>query len=168
MMVHSLSARATRGVLSVGGRSFPCSLGRTGRTALKREGDGATPRGTFRLCRVLYRRDRRLPPRTLLPVRAIRPDDGWCDAIGDRNYNRPVRHPYPASAERLLREDGVYDIVVVLDANARPRLHGRGSAIFLHLARPGHTPTAGCIALSRRDMEQVLVGAGRTARLHVP
>ena len=87
-----------------------------------------------------------------LPARAIRPDDGWCDASADRNYNRPVRHPYSASAERLWRSDGLYDLVVVLAYNERPRVRGRGSAIFMHVARPGYAPTEGCIALARAHL----------------
>jgi L,D-peptidoglycan transpeptidase YkuD (ErfK/YbiS/YcfS/YnhG family) len=105
---------------------------------------------------VLYRADRVQRPRTRLPVRRIGPRDGWCDAPGDRNYNRPVLHPYPVSAERLWRDDGLYDIVVVLDYNLRPRLRGRGSAVFMHVARPGYRPTEGCIAL-RQDHLRLLL-----------
>ena len=93
-------------------------------------------------------------------MRAIRPRDGWCDAPADRNYNRPVRHPYPASAERLWRADGLYDVVVVLGYNDRPRVRGRGSAIFMHVARPGYAPTEGCIALARPHLLRVLDAAG--------
>jgi L,D-peptidoglycan transpeptidase YkuD (ErfK/YbiS/YcfS/YnhG family) len=92
----------------------------------------------------------------MLPVQRIRRMDGWCDAPGDRNYNRPVRHPYPASAERLWRDDALYDMVVVLRHNQRPRLRGRGSAIFMHVARPGYLPTEGCIALERGHLLRVL------------
>jgi L,D-peptidoglycan transpeptidase YkuD (ErfK/YbiS/YcfS/YnhG family) len=103
----------------------------------------------MRVSNVFYRSDRMQRPRTGLPLRPIRKRDGWCDAPGDRNYNRPVQLPYPASAENLWRSDTLYDVVVVLDYNVRPRIRGRGSAIFMHLARPGYTPTAGCIALQR-------------------
>ncbi|MEZ5852679.1 MAG: L,D-transpeptidase family protein [Hyphomicrobiaceae bacterium] len=140
-----------------------CALGRTGRHGRKREGDGATPVGRWRLLDVLYRADRVSRPRTALPVRAIRAEDGWCDAAGDRNYNRPVTHPYPASAERLWRPDALYDLVVVLDYNVRRRVRGRGSAIFMHVARPGYAPTEGCIALSERDMRNILVHLRRPA-----
>jgi L,D-peptidoglycan transpeptidase YkuD (ErfK/YbiS/YcfS/YnhG family) len=89
-------------------------------------------------------------------VRPIRPADGWCDAPADGNYNRRVKLPYSASHERLWRDDALYDLVVVLGYNDRPRSLGRGSAIFMHLARPGYVPTAGCIALSRADMLKLL------------
>ncbi len=135
---------------------------------MKREGDGATPMGIWRLRYVLYRRDRQPRPPTGLPVCAIQPDDGWCDTPGDRNYNRRVRHPYPASAERLWRDDALYDVVIVVGYNERPRVAGRGSAIFVHLERPDRGPTAGCVALSPRDMALVLRRLRPGARLVVP
>jgi L,D-peptidoglycan transpeptidase YkuD (ErfK/YbiS/YcfS/YnhG family) len=137
------------------------SLGRAGTAALKREGDGATPVGTFGLRYVLYRADRAMRPRTRLPVRAIRRDDAWCEDAGDRNYNRLVKASAQPRIDRLMRADHLYDLVVVLGHNDRPRVKGRGSAIFIHLARPGYTPTEGCIALARRDLDMLL----RQARL---
>jgi L,D-peptidoglycan transpeptidase YkuD (ErfK/YbiS/YcfS/YnhG family) len=131
----------------------------------KREGDGATPTGTWRLRGVLYRADRLRHPRTALVIRPLRADDGWCDDPADRNYNRPVKHPYPASAERLWRADGLYDVLVVLDCNACPRVRGRGSAIFMHVAQPDHAPTAGCIALARVHLLFVLERLGGRAVL---
>jgi L,D-peptidoglycan transpeptidase YkuD (ErfK/YbiS/YcfS/YnhG family) len=157
--IAAISARslaASRGKLGLGILNLPCALGRGGRRAAKREGDGTTPFDAMQVVRVLYRADRVRRPRTALPVRPIRDDDGWCDAPGDRNYNRPVRHPYPASAERLWREDELYDIVVVLDYNLRPRIRGRGSAIFMHVARPDYGPTEGCIALRREHLQLLL------------
>ena len=164
---HGLSLGATRGTLTLGGLRFPCALGRAGCRARKREGDGATPIGQWRMRAVLYRPDRVRRPRTPLPVRAIRPHDGWCDASADRNYNRPVRLPYPASAERLWRADALYDVVVVLDYNERPRVRGRGSAIFMHVARPGYAPTEGCIALARPHLLRLLERLGARAAIGV-
>ena len=161
IVVRSRSSRQTRGRLHCGGLSFPCALGRSGLRALKREGDGATPIGKFALTRVLYRADRGQRPATGLPVRIIGRHDGWCDAPGDRNYNRPIRLPYPASAEAIWRADELYDIVVVLGHNTRPRVRGAGSAIFMHLSRPGYAPTAGCIALQRRHLLAVLARVRR-------
>lgn len=156
LVVRSLGLSARRGWLEMGGLRFACALGRGGQKARKREGDGATPVGSFRLERVLWRADRALKPRTGLAARPIRPDDGWCDDPRDRSYNRLVRHPYPASAERLWRADHLYDLVVVLSHNECPRIRGLGSAVFMHLARPGFEATAGCIALSERDLRLVL------------
>lgn len=123
---------------------------------LKREGDGGTPLGRFPVRLVLYRSDRIPRPRTPLPVRAIRAEDGWCDDPMDRNYNRLVRLPSKRSAEGLMRDDRLYDLILVLGYNDRPRIRGKGSAIFVHLARDGYTPTEGCVALSRRDLLAVL------------
>lgn len=156
LTVRALSKARTHGWLELGPLRVPCALGRSGARARKSEGDGATPLGNYRLITVLYRPDRRRRPRCGLPVRPIRHSDGWCDASADRNYNRAVRLPYPASAEPMWRDDGVYDLVVVLDHNTRPRKRGAGSAIFMHIARPGYTPTEGCVAVSAADLDRLL------------
>lgn len=156
LVVRGLSRVSTQGKLHIGHVHFPCASGRAGRGAKRREGDGVTPIGRWAVRHVFYRPDRLMRPRTGLPVSPLTPQLGWCDTPWDANYNRLVRHPYATSAERLWREDGLYDLVAVLGYNDRPRTQGRGSAIFMHLARPGYTPTAGCIALSRRDMLRVL------------
>jgi L,D-peptidoglycan transpeptidase YkuD (ErfK/YbiS/YcfS/YnhG family) len=137
----------------------PAALGRSGIRALKREGDGGTPLGRFPIRQVLYRADRGPRPRTELPVRAIREDDGWCDDPAGRNYNRLITLPSKRSAEGLKRADHLYDVVLVLGYNDRPRVRGKGSAIFVHLARPGYSPTDGCIALTRRDLLALLAEA---------
>jgi L,D-peptidoglycan transpeptidase YkuD (ErfK/YbiS/YcfS/YnhG family) len=165
--VRSLSLRATSGRLRIGSLDFPCALGRGGIKARKREGDGGTPLGNWRLGAVWYRADRVSRPRTALQVRPIRRDDGWCDAASDRNYNRWVRLPYAASAEALWRQDAVYDIIVVLEHNQTPRVRGHGSAVFLHLARPGFSPTEGCIAVSRPHMLRLLASLAHGVRLRI-
>ena len=146
------------GSMSLGDARVRCALGRGGvvPAALKREGDGASPAGVWALRKVLYRSDRGPPPATALPAAPIAPDDGWCDDPADPAYNRPVRHPYPASAERLWREDEVYDVIVVLGHNDDPVRPGAGSAIFLHLARPDYAATEGCVALARGDLDALL------------
>ena len=156
LLVRRLSDRATQGVVACGPLRLRCALGRAGVRACKREGDGATPRGCMALQGVYYNPARTRRPATALPVRAVRPNDGWCDAPDDRNYNRRVCHPYPVSAERLWRTDGLYDLIVVLDYNIKPRVRGFGSAIFLHVARPGFTATEGCVALKRSDLQKLL------------
>jgi L,D-peptidoglycan transpeptidase YkuD (ErfK/YbiS/YcfS/YnhG family) len=132
------------------------ALGRSGIRALKREGDGGTPLGRLPIRELLYRADRVTRPRTALPVRVIRDHDGWCEDPADRNYNRLVKLSPRSSVDRLRRTDHLYDLVLVLGYNDRPRVRGNGSAIFVHLARPGYAPTAGCIALSRRDLSALL------------
>ena len=173
LVVRTISAGSARGRLQLGALTWPCAIGRNGRGVHKREGDGQTPAGRFVLRQVLYRADRGRPPATGLPRRVIRPNDGWCDESANRNYNRPVQHPYTASAERLWRDDRLYDVVVVLGYNEVPRVRGFGSAIFMHLAHgdvqaSDFKPTAGCIALSRRDLGLVLARLTRGARVLVP
>lgn len=162
LVVRALNRRATSGIATIGPLSLRCGLGRTGMSYRKRESDGATPVGRWPILDVLYRPDRRqgLYGAYARGMRRLRPCDGWCDAAGDRNYNRPVRHPYPASAETLWRDDHLYDVIVVLEHNHVPRIQHHGSAIFMHLARVMEdgalAPTAGCVALRRRDLAIVL------------
>lgn len=167
LVVRQLSPRATRGRLTLGPLTVPCAVGRSGVSRRKREGDGATPAGCFRLLCVLYRADRIARPLTALPVRALAADDGWCDDPGHHRYNRPVRLPFAASHERLWRDDHLYDVVVVLDHNRRPRARGLGSAVFFHLARPDFAPTEGCVAVTLPAMRRLLahVRCGATMRI---
>lgn len=154
--VRRRPGKASQGILSLRGLTFRCSLGKGGVSFRKREGDGATPLADLRVLGGFFREDGIVPRRQRLGLRRIAPDLGWCDAPADRNYNRPVRLPYPASHETMRRKDRLYDVCIVLDWNIRPRRRNRGSAIFLHLARPGYQPTEGCIALSPRDMARIL------------
>jgi len=136
------------------GGSAAAAVGRAGVKADKHEGDGATPAGTYPLVSILYRPDRVAPPVSQLPVKPLAPSDGWVDEPTDANYNRPVSLPYPASAEELWREDEIYDVLVVIGHNMEPVTPGAGSAIFLHIAMPDFTPTAGCVAIEK----EVLLG----------
>ena len=144
------------GLLRFRGETLRCALGAGGIRADKREGDGATPLGLLPIRRVLFRADRGARPATALPAEPIAPDDGWCDDPGHADYNRQVRLPHPARHERLWREDAVYDVIGVLGWNDAPVRRGRGSAIFLHLARPGLPPTEGCVALPEADLRRLL------------
>jgi L,D-peptidoglycan transpeptidase YkuD (ErfK/YbiS/YcfS/YnhG family) len=156
IMVHSRPGDRTRGWLIAEGHAIPVALGRGGIRADKREGDGGTPRGVFHPLRLWWRKDRHPRPRTALPVRPIHPDDGWCEAPDERRYNRPIRLRGAAAGDRLTRADHLYDFIVEIDHNTRPRIKGRGSAVFLHLARPGFAPTAGCVAMTRPAMLRLL------------
>lgn len=156
LVVRTAPSNRARGFVSIGPLTVPAALGRSGTTARKREGDGATPIATMRLLYGFVRGDRlRLPP-TALPFRRIRKDMLWCDDPGHPSYNRPVRTPFVPSHEALSRADSLYDICLVLDWNVTERRRNRGSAIFFHLIRPGYEPTAGCIAVSLRDMRRLL------------
>lgn len=152
------------GVLAMAGQRYRCALGSAGIVVHKQEGDGGTPAGVLPAHRVLYRADRVARPRCAVPAMPLAPHDGWCDDPADPEYNRPVRLPYPARHEALWRGDGVYDVIVVLGWNDGPVERGRGSAIFLHVARPDYAPTEGCVALALPDLLAVL-GAGLTGLL---
>jgi L,D-peptidoglycan transpeptidase YkuD (ErfK/YbiS/YcfS/YnhG family) len=155
------------GEASWGAGRYRCALGRGGLARDKREGDGATPLGSWPMRRLLYRADRLALPPTGLAVQAISPDDGWCDDPAAPQYNRPIRFPLAARAERLWRDDGLYDLVVPLGYNDDPIRLGAGSAIFLHVARPDYGPTEGCVALAMADLLAILRDAGPGSRVIV-
>jgi L,D-peptidoglycan transpeptidase YkuD (ErfK/YbiS/YcfS/YnhG family) len=153
------------GWLRLGQRALRVAIGRGGISANKREGDGATPRGRFRLIRLWWRADRAPRPRTLLPASAIRRDDAWCEDPSDRRYNQLIRIAAGTPGDRLWRADPLYDLIVELDHNTRPRVANRGSAVFIHVARPGFTPTAGCVALTAAELRILIGRIGRRATL---
>ncbi len=154
--VSTRPGRKSQGWLFAGPLTAPVALGRTGIKADKREGDGGTPRGRFRPLRLWWRADRLPRPRTSLPVRRIGRGDAWCEDPHDRRYNQAFRRSANEPGDRLRRDDNLYDMVIEIDHNTRPRIAGRGSAVFIHLARPGFAPTAGCIALRPRDVKMLL------------
>lgn len=171
--IHRITIRrkpgdVRRGILAADTLRIPCALGRSGTTIGKREGDGATPVATMGVVEIWHRGGRMARPKSALPTRRIRPGvDGWCDAPRHAAYNRHVRLPFPASAEDLARDDRLYDVVVVLDWNFFRRARGRGSAIFLHVARPGFLPTEGCIAVAPPDMARLAPLLGRRTSIVV-
>ncbi|HET7022739.1 MAG TPA: L,D-transpeptidase family protein [Xanthobacteraceae bacterium] len=154
--VRALPGNRTRGVLLAGPRMLPVVLGRGGIRANKFEGDGTTPRGKFRLIRLWWRADRHPRPPTLLPARRIGPTLAWCEDTTDRRYNRPFHRSAGDGGDRLWRDDHLYDFIIEIDHNTRPRVAGRGSAVFVHVARPNRGPTAGCVALTRNDLQRLL------------
>jgi L,D-peptidoglycan transpeptidase YkuD (ErfK/YbiS/YcfS/YnhG family) len=144
------------GRLELRGLVFRAALGRGGVRPDKQEGDGATPAGLLPLRRVLYRADRVRSPNCAVPIEPIAPNDGWCDDPASADYNRMVRLPHNGSCEELWRQDGLYDVIGLLGWNDAPVQRGRGSAIFLHVARPDYAPTEGCVALALPDLQTVL------------
>ncbi len=145
-----------RGVLRFDDQEYPCALGRSGVRTEKREGDGATPAGTFPLRQVLYRPDKLSPPACGLPMRALAPTDGWCDDPLHSGYNRLVTLPFNASHEALWRDDNLYDLIVVVGHNDDPPQAGLGSAIFIHCATADYAPTEGCVALAGATLLELL------------
>ncbi|TDR87125.1 L,D-transpeptidase family protein [Enterovirga rhinocerotis] len=156
-----------KGVVVAGPLRLRCALGRGGMIRDKREGDGGTPVASLKALGVHYRPDRTPRPRTSLPLVRIGKADGWCDDSASRLYNRPIRLPAHPSHERMWRDDALYDIVVDLSWNRRPIRRGRGSAIFLHSARPDFTPTEGCVAVGRAVIARLVERIGPRTRIVV-
>src|ERR1700691_123780 len=163
--IKARPGRPAQGWLFAGPKALRVSLGRGGIKADKREGDGGTPAGRFRPVRLWWRADRLPRPQTLLPLRRIRPDDAWCEDAADRRYNQAFRRSATDLGDRLRRKDGLYDLIIEIDHNTRPRVVGRGSAVFIHVARKEYAPTAGCVALSRKDLLRLLTTLSRKTRI---
>ena len=163
--IHTAAGTPNRGWMRFLGNVMPVALGRGGILANKREGDGGTPRGTFRPRRLWWRADRHVRPRTLLPVRPIGLEDAWCEEPADRRYNQAIRLSGSQGGDRLRRDDHLYDFIIEIDHNTRPRIAGRGSAVFLHLARENFGPTAGCVAMTRPAMLRLLQRIGPRTRI---
>lgn len=149
-------SKPVEGRLQAGALILPCAIGRSGIGRLKREGDGATPAGAWPLLFGFYRGDRAPRLAASLPLERSHPRLGWCDDADSAVYNRPVHLPFGASHETIWRDDGLYDIVIVLGHNLQPRRKRGGSAIFLHCARDDLAPTAGCVALRPADLRRLL------------
>src|SRR3984885_15202838 len=163
--IRARAGNSRQGWLTAPGLVIPVALGRGGIRANKREGDGGTPRGTFHPRQLWWRADRHPRPRTSLPVRAIGPEDAWCEDPSSRHYNQPVRLDFAHGGDRLKRDDHLYDFIVEIDHNRAPRIKGRGSAVFLHLARDNFGPTAGCVSMTRSAMLRLLARLGPDTRI---
>src|SRR6201996_7349892 len=163
--VRAAAGDRRRGWLTGDRLEGPVAVGSGGIRANKWEGDGGTPLGTFHPKRLWWRADRHPRPRTMLPVRAIRPDDAWCEDPASRHYNRPLRLDHDQSGDRLTRDDHLYDYIVEIDHNAAPRIAGRGSAVFLHLVRKDFSPTAGCVSMTQSAMLRLLARLGPQTRI---
>lgn len=166
-VIVSNASDPRRGWLTVAGQTIPVALGRGGIKANKFEGDGATPRGVFYPLRLWWRADRHPRPRSFLPLRAITPADGWCEDPEDRHYNQAVHLRDGQGGDRLRRDDHLYDFIIEIDHNARPRTAHRGSAVFLHLARDNFGPTAGCVAMTKPAMLRLLERIGPRTRIEI-
>jgi len=165
--IRAAAGDPCRGWLTAGGQTIPVALGRGGIIANKREGDGGTPKGSFRPRRLWWRADRHTRPQTFLPARAIRPEDAWCEDPHSRHYNRPVRLDRDRGGDRLKRDDHLYDFIVEIDHNTSPRIAGRGSAVFLHLARENFSATAGCVSMTKSAMLRLLRRLGPKTRISI-
>ena len=148
--MSSADLNVTKWGLHFAGRFFPASIGKTGITSNKREGDNATPSGNHKIISVLYRPDRVRKPCDW--AKTIKPYDIWSDDVKDPNYNRIGKHPYGYNHEVLSRPDPLYDVILLTDWNWPLTTKGKGSAIFVHSWRRPRHPTEGCIALASHHL----------------
>jgi len=142
-----------------------CSIGKSGITNLKKEGDLATPKGVFKLGLLYYRKDRNEPIKTYLRKRVISTNMGWCNDIKSKKYNQQINFPFKYRAEELYRKDKIYDIFINIKYNQSPTLKGKGSAIFLHLTNKKYYPTEGCVALLKKDFLKILSSINKKTKI---
>tara|TARA_B100000965_G_C19564516_1_gene746159 strand:+ start:458 stop:949 length:492 start_codon:yes stop_codon:yes gene_type:complete len=133
-----------------------CAIGKRGISRKKREGDGCTPKGTFKFKYLFYRKDRIPKIRSHLKKNVIKNNMGWCDDPRSVYYNKLIKFPFVHSAEKLYKKESIYDVVLIINYNLKPIIKNRGSAIFLHIAKKNYTSTKGCIAVSKKDMKILL------------
>src|SRR5262252_4520887 len=167
LTVQADSGETSRAWASLGGKRWRCTVGAGGIREDKVEGDAATPAGSFPLRRILFRNERLVLPKVRLPARPISEHDGWCDDPRSPTYNKLVRIPNEWSHEKMWREDGLYDLVVVVGYNDDPPEGEWGSAIFLHFAREDMSPTQGCVAFARDDLLELVTLIGPGTRINV-
>ena len=143
-------------ILNYGDYNVKCAIGKRGINIKKKEGDLVTPRGTFKIKQILYRKDRVNNLKTKLNKIIITKEMGWCDDSKSRSYNQLVKIPFKYKCEKLYKVNNTYDIILVLNYNMKPARKKRGSAIFIHVAKKNYSPTKGCIAIKKRDLIKLI------------
>ena len=144
-----------------------CSIGKSGITKFKKEGDLATPKGLFKLGTLYYRKDRNKILDSKLKKKIIRKNMGWCDDARSKKYNREINFPFKYKAEKLHRKDKIYDIFINIKYNYCPIVKGKGSAIFLHLSNINYKPTSGCLAIAKKDFLKILPLISKNTRISI-
>ena len=144
-----------------------CSIGKRGISIKKREGDKKTPKGEFKLKYILYRKDRVLDLQTALKKIKIDKKMGWCDDPKSSYYNKIINYPFKYRSEKLWRKENIYDIIIIIDYNLDPVIKNKGSAIFLHIAKRKYQPTAGCIAVSKRNIKLIASKINKRTKIKI-
>ena len=139
-------------ILYIDKYKIKCAIGKRGITSRKTEGDKKTPKGIFGFKSILYRKDRITKIKSPFKKIIIKKNMGWCDDINSEHYNKMIRFPFNASAEKLWLKENIYDVIIIIDYNLKPVVKNRGSAIFLHIAKRNYAPTEGCVAIRKKDM----------------
>ena len=138
------------------GYKLKCSIGKSGLTSYKKEGDLTTPKGLFKLGLLYYRKDRIKSLKCKISKKAIKKNMGWCDDVKSKKYNKEINFPSKYSAEKLYRNDNIYNIFINVKYNHFPIVRGKGSAIFLHLSSKKYKSTNGCIGLQKKDLLKII------------
>ena len=144
-----------------------CSIGKSGIKASKKEGDLATPKGTFKLGLLYYRKDRNKSLESKIKKRVIKRNMGWCHDSGSKKYNQEIYFPFKYGAEKLYRKDKMYDIFINIKYNHSPIVKGKGSAIFLHLTNKKYKPTNGCVAILKKDFLKILSSINKNTKISI-
>ena len=138
------------------GYKLKCSIGKSGLTYRKKEGDLKTPKGIFKLGLLYFRKDRVKYIKSKIKKRIIQKNYGWCDDQNNKKYNQQIKFPFKGGAEKLYRKDKIYDLLINIKYNQSPVTRGKGSAIFLHLCSNNYRSTKGCIAITRTDFNKII------------
>lgn len=146
---------------------FRCALGKNGIKKKIKEGDLITPKGIFSLKKVYYRKDRIKNLKTKLKKIKIKKNMAWCNDPKSEFYNKEIKLPSRYNYEKLYRKDKVYDIIITLDYNTNPIIKNKGSAIFIHIAKKKYEPTAGCIALKKKDLIELLKNIKKNTKIKI-
>ena len=149
------------------GYKLKCSIGKSGITSLKKEGDLATPKGTFSLGLLYYRKDRIKRIQSKIKKRIIKKNMGWCDDSKSKKYNREINFPFKYGAEKLYRKDKIYDLFINIKYNFWPVVKKKGSAIFLHIADSKYKPTEGCVAISKKNFMKILPLINKNTKISI-
>ena len=144
-----------------------CSVGKSGITSFKKEGDLTTPKGIFGLDKLYYRKDRIKLVKCKVKKKIIKKKMGWCDDSRSKKYNKEINFPFKYRAEKLYRKDNIYDLFINIKYNFWPVVKGKGSAIFLHIADKKYKPTKGCIALSKKDFLKILPLISKKTKIRI-
>jgi len=149
------------------GYKLKCSIGKSGVTASKKEGDLASPKGIFKLGLLYYRKDRIKSLKCKIRKRIIKKNMGWCNDSKSKKYNQQIYFPFKYRAEMLYRKDKIYDIFINIKYNYRPSVKKKGSAIFLHLTNINYKPTSGCIAIVKKDLLKILPLINKNTKISI-
>jgi len=162
-----MNIKIRKHVLLYKGYKLKCSVGKSGIKSSKKEGDLATPKGTFKLGRLYYRKNRIKLPKCRIKKKIIKKNMGWCDDSKSKKYNKEINFPFKYRAEKLYRKNKSYDLFIEIKYNCSPTIKKKGSAIFLHLANKSYSPTKGCVAISKKDFLKILPLINRKTKITI-